>query len=211
MIFYMNLLSIVIAVSLDGLGVGIAYGMRKIRISFLALFVIMLCSGVIVLTSMFLGHFLRLFISPTVTSMLGSFILIALGLFVLCTLLRTSTKESYHVNENDKYKQKGKISHFKAVILDPHHADKDESGSISATEAVVLGTALALDAFGAGLGAAMLGYSPIVTSVLIASMSGVFVFTGINIGYFLSKSKVLTKLTFLPPVLLICIGIYNLV
>lgn len=210
MIFYMNLISIVIAVSLDGFGVGITYGMRKIRISFSALLVIMLCSGVIVISSMLIGHILRMFISPAITSLLGSVILIALGLFVLSSIIR-SNKNEYKTNKEHKNEEPDShISHFKSVISDPHRADKDRSGSISVGEALVLGTALAMDAFGAGLGAAMLGYSPMLTSVLVATMSGVFVFTGTKIGFLLSKNETLAKLTYLPPILLICIGIYNL-
>jgi len=213
MIYYMNLISIVIAVSLDGFGVGITYGMRKIRISVAALSVIMLCSGVIVLVSMLIGHVLRMFISPAATSILGSVILIALGLFVLSSIIRSNKNDNEKRMEtiiNGNEDTDSRLHHFKSVISDPHQADKDKSGSISVGEALVLGTALAMDAFGAGFGAAMLGYSPILTSILIATMSGVFVFTGIKIGFLLSKNKTMAKLTYLPPILLILIGTYNL-
>jgi len=214
MMFYMNLISIVIAVSLDGFGVGITYGMRKIRISFAALLVIMFCSGVIVITSMIIGNVLRLFISPVITSMLGSIILIGLGLFVLFSITRSAKNEHQNklVNSNQAENEKSvsTFSHFKSVINHPHRADKDKSGSISVGEALILGTALAMDAFGAGLGAAMLGYSLVLTSILIATMSGFFVFSGIKIGFLLSKNKTLVKLTYFPPILLICIGVYNL-
>ncbi|MBO1004862.1 sporulation membrane protein YtaF [Pseudogracilibacillus auburnensis] len=209
MIFYMNLISIVIAVSLDGFGVGITYGMRNIRISFLALLTIMLCSGVIVLCSMLVGNILRMFISPAITSVLGSIILIMLGLFVLYSNIHS--KKNQQISHDVTNKDENKFSHFKSVMSDPHQADKDRSGSISVGEAFVLGIALALDAFGAGFGAAMLGYSPMLTSFLVATMSGLFVYSGIKIGLLLSKNKLLAKLTFLPPILLICIGVYNLV
>lgn len=212
MIYYMNLISIVIAVSLDGFGVGITYGMRKIRISFAALLVIMICSGVIVITSMLIGNFLRTFISPEITSVLGSVILIALGIFVLFSIIRSNNIEQVKENGIENYEEENtesRFNHFKSVVSDPHRADKDRSGSISVGEALVLGTALALDAFGAGIGAAMLGYSPILTSILIATMSGVFVFSGIKIGFLLSQNKTMAKLTYLPPLLLICIGVFN--
>lgn len=255
MIFYMNLLFIVIAVSLDGFGVGITYGMRKIRIPFAALFVIMLCSGVIVMISMMIGQMLRAFISPQVASAIGSTILILIGMFVLFSVFRTNRmkkcstageqNESVEQAQNvalyqEVARQNGvassefpdgrsgntenahgnhqtfdntpidQLKHFKSVLSDPFQADKDKSGTISVSEAFFLGTALALDAFGAGLGAAMLGYAPIITAVLIASMSGLFVFSGIKIGFFLSRNRTIARLTFMPPVLLICIGIVNL-
>lgn len=209
MIYYMNLLFIVIAVSLDGFGVGISYGMRKIRMSITALFIIMFCSGFIVLTSMSIGHVVRLFVSEKLTSMFGSIILIFLGLFVLFSVIRTKINEEK--NNVKEERQQGKLGHFKSVISEPHRADKDQSGTISAPEALILGIALALDAFGAGFGAAMLGYSPIVTTILIASMSGIFVFSGMKIGYLLAKNVVVARLIYIPPILLICIGLYNLV
>src|SRR5690625_6172975 len=102
------------------------------------------------------------------------------------------------------------FGHFKSVLSSPQSADKYKSGTISLGEAFVLGSALALDAFGAGLGASMLGYSPLVTSISIAVMSGIFVFTGMRIGYMLSSIKLLDRLTYLPPIILICIGVYHL-
>lgn len=208
MMFYMNLLFIVIAVSLDGFGVGMTYGMRKIRITIAALVIIMCCSGLIVITSMTVGHLIRTIISPSITSMIGSFILIGLGVFVFVSISRThSTKK--------KAPQMSKVDtttlrRLKSVMNDPTKADNDQSGIISSSEATLLGTALALDAFGAGLGASMLGYSPILTAILIALMSGLFLFSGIKLGQLLSKSNTLTKLTYLPPLFLISIGIYHL-
>lgn len=205
MIFYLNLIWIVIAVSLDGFGVGITYGMRRIKIPFSALLVIIICSGTIVITSMTIGHLLRMVISPAVTSMIGSFIFISLGLFVLYTALRANQLKKKQASNSQN-----SFDHFKKVFSEPEQADKDQSGTISFKEALILGTALALDAFGAGLGASMLGYSPILTSILIASMSGLFVFCGLRLGFIFAAHPKLSRLTFLPPIILISIGLYNL-
>lgn len=205
--YYMKLISIVIAVSLDGFGVGMTYGMRKIRVSISSLFIIMCCSGLIVITSMTIGHLLRAFISPAFTDVAGSLILIFLGLFILYSIINMKKNEQKSVLEK---MSENTFGHFKSVLSSPQNADKDKSGTISIGEAFVLGTALALDAFGAGLGASMLGYSPLITSVSIAVMSGVFIFTGMKVGYILSNFKFLGKLTLLPPIILVCIGVYHL-
>src|SRR5690625_1561898 len=147
--FYMNLIFIVIAVSVDGFGVGMTYGMRKIQISLPALIVIMLASGGLVTTSMVLGHGLRMVITLTMTSMIGSFILISLGIFVFFSTIRSNKSNGEEENLPGNIESTSHISHFKSVLADPHRADKDQSGSISIGEALVLGTALALDAFGA--------------------------------------------------------------
>lgn len=75
-------------------------------------------------------------------------------------------------------------------------ADIDKSGVINGIEAVLLGFALSIDAFGAGIGAAILGFSPIVMSIAVAIMSSLFVSIGINAGHFLSKWKWIDKMAF---------------
>lgn len=207
MIFYMNLIFIVIAVSLDGFGVGMTYGMRNIRITITALLIIMCCSGFIVITSMTVGHLIRVIVSPTITSGLGSFILIGLGIFVLLSMSRPDPRGKK--KRSTTISEKSPLYRLKSVINDPTKADDDRSGVISSSEATILGTALALDAFAAGLGASMLGYSPGLTAVLIALMSGLFLFSGMKLGHLLSKNKTLTRLTYLPPLLLISIGLYH--
>lgn len=208
MLFYTGLSFLVIAVSLDGFGVGITYGMRNIRVPGLALIIIMLCSGSIVLLSMTIGNMLSTFISPQQAKVLGGFILIFLGIFSLANIARQS-KNKIDTKKIAKTPRKG-IQMIKMILSKPAKADMDQSGTISAGEALLLGAALALDAFGAGIGASMLGYSPLLTTCLIALMSGGFLYCGIKIGLFLSQKKLLQQLTFLPPFLLISLGIYNL-
>lgn len=209
MIVYLKLLSIVIAVSIDGLGVGMTYGMRKIRIPLNGLLIIMCLSGTIVLISMTVGHMIKNVISPTMTDMLGSFIFIGLGLFVLCSVISKNRTKS-RKRKNSPSKKATNVNPFTSILSDPTKADKDQSGIISTTEAFVLGTALALDAFAAGLGASMLGYSPFLTAILIAAMSGLFLYTGLKVGLLLAKNQTITKLTFVPPLFLIGIGVYHL-
>lgn len=67
-------------------------------------------------------------------------------------------------------------------------ADMDNSGSISSAEAFLLGTALSLDAFGAGIGAAMMGFPPVPTAFLIALMSALFLRLGMWIGFSCAKN-----------------------
>ena len=60
------------------------------------------------------------------------------------------------------------------VLKKPTAADLDNSGSITGIEAFILGIALSLDAFGAGFGAALLGYSPYALAIAVALMSSLF-------------------------------------
>lgn len=207
MLYYTGLLFLIVAVSLDGFGVGMAYGMQKIRMPLAPLFIIMCCSGVIVLLSMTLGSLLTRFISPAVTEKLGAVILIGIGLFALTNIIRQQRGKS---NPEPKKESGKKQNLLQSVLESPGKADLDQSGSISAKEALLLGTALAMDAFGAGLGAAIIGYPPFLTAGLIAFMSGTFVFCGMRVGWLLSKSRHMHKMGLLPPLLLMALGIFNL-
>lgn len=205
MMFYAGLIFLVIAVSLDGFGVGVTYGIRKIHVPLHALSIIMLCSGLVVLFSMTMGSMFSAFISPQLAKILGGCILISLGIFSLYRMIQSKV-----ISSDDHQKTDRKKHRFKTVLTNPNQADLDASGVISTNEALLLGIALALDAFGAGLGASIIGYSPLLTTVLISCMSGLFVYSGLKTGLMLSKNKHLQQMSFIPPLLLIVLGIYNI-
>lgn len=209
MFYYTGLLLLVIAVSIDGFGVGITYGMQKIKVPFNAIFIIMLCSGVVLLISMTIGDMLSIFISERIAQMIGGCILITLGIFSLINTIRSEIRK--RKQEAELIDRKNKFSEIKTVLATPDKADLDRSGTISIGEALLLGFALALDAFGAGIGASLLGYSPVLTAFLIASMSGIFLFCGMKVGMLLARNKKLQRLSFLPGTLLIGIGVLNLI
>ncbi|WP_010094292.1 sporulation membrane protein YtaF [Ornithinibacillus scapharcae] len=208
MLFYTGLLLLVVAVSLDGFGVGISYGMRKILVPKTALTVIMICSGIVVLLSMVIGTMLHAFLSVELAKILGGSILIFIGLFSLFNSIRGQLKKEEEISP--PFTSPNNFQNIKTVMATPDRADLDKSGTISIGEAILLGTALALDAFGAGIGAAVLGYSVIYTPILIAVMSGVLVHYGIKVGVVLARNKRLERMNFLPPVILITLGVINL-
>src|SRR5690625_3137242 len=110
---HIHLFFIVIAVSLDGFGVGITYGMRNIRLPITALLIIMLCSGCLITISMLFGQSIRTIISPTVTNVLGSFILIGIGLFILTSHYKAKKK---HVDEQTTVRKRTPFHQIKKVI-----------------------------------------------------------------------------------------------
>ena len=71
------------ALSLDSLGVGISYGLQKIKISPAALGVICCCSAAVLAVSMLVGQFLTKIIALETVRLLGAGLLIGLGTFSL--------------------------------------------------------------------------------------------------------------------------------
>ncbi|WP_026560843.1 sporulation membrane protein YtaF [Metabacillus halosaccharovorans] len=209
---YTSLLLLAFAVSLDSFSVGFTYGMRKMRIPLKSIFIIACCSAGTMLGAMFLGELLTRIFPIYITEKLGGFILMLIGAWVLYQFFRPS-KESGEEEEVEKTIINFEIKTFGIVInilRKPMTADIDKSGTITGIEALLLGLALSLDAFGAGIGAALLGYSPIIMSVLVACMSSLFVSIGIKSGHIFSRFSWVDKFSCLPGIILIMIGIWKL-
>jgi putative sporulation protein YtaF len=208
---FISLLLLAFAVSLDSFGVGLTYGIRKIRIPIRSIVIITLCSAIMIVTSMQLGLGLVAVLPESVIHMLGPLILICVGCWTLWQILRNDDKEEKSNDDVTVFKFEIRVLGLVVQILKkPTAADVDRSGIISPIEAMFLGLALSLDAFGAGLGAAMVGFSPWITALLIAIMSGLFLAVGLRFGHWAAHLKWIRNVVYLPGCLLIIIGLVKL-
>ncbi|OAB43887.1 sporulation membrane protein YtaF [Paenibacillus antarcticus] len=210
------------AVSLDSFGVGITYGLRKVKIPLLSIVIISVLSGVVIGISMQVGVLLAHFVSPKIASAVGAMILIIMGLWSLVQMLIQKEKdqvlEPVKVEKLPKPLSERQVFSLEIrklglviqILRTPSSADVDKSGSISGYEAMWLGIALSLDAFGAGLGAALLGFSPLSTSLVIALFSGSFLVMGMNAGFRFATKSWTRHMTALPALMLIIMGIMKL-
>ncbi|MDF9845228.1 MULTISPECIES: manganese efflux pump [unclassified Paenibacillus] len=242
-----SLLLLAFALSLDGFGVGITYGLRKMKIPLLSILIISLCSGIVIGVSMQVGVLLAKVVSPDAASIIGAVILVLMGCWSLIQMLTQKERSpqdedreavlerSAGVATSGLETEAGALTELPAdageagpqksavfslelrhlgvviqILRTPSSADMDASGSISSMEAMILGIALSLDAFGAGLGAALLGFSPIWTSLMIALFSGTFLLLGMKTGLKLSGSFWMKHAAALPALLLIAMGIMKL-
>lgn len=212
MIPYISLVLLAFAVSLDSFSVGLTYGLRKMHMPLKSISIIACCSAVSLLLAMFVGTILTTFLSPVYAESIGGAILILLGVWVLYQFFKSNASEDptligEKILFNLEIKSLGVVIN---ILRKPTEADFDKSGSITGLEAFFLGIALSLDAFGAGIGAALLGYSPWMMAVSVAMMSSLFVITGIKLGRVFSGVSWMNKFSFLPGVLLIIIGIIKI-
>lgn len=182
-----------LAVSVDGFGVGVAYGVKKIRIPLQSLLVICLASMTAIAASMLVGQGIAAFISPELAERIGAFALILMGGWFILEGRRAFSEEN---RENDQPSpaqgedQTVTILHIRflgiivQILREPARADFDASGVISTREALFLGLALALDALGAGMGAAMSGLNVAITVAAV----GICKFIVVNAGVFLGNN-----------------------
>jgi putative sporulation protein YtaF len=211
MIKMISLLVLAFAVSLDSFSVGFTYGLRKMKIPFKSILIIATCSALSLIIASGIGKFVSSILSPAITDRIGGIILILLGAWVLFQFFRPEKSAEQVTDEKTIFKFEIKSLGIVINILrKPMSADFDLSGTITGIEACMLGLALSLDAFGAGIGAAMLGFSPIYLALTVALMSSLFVWMGIKCGTFLSVNNWVQKFTFLPGVLLIIIGVWKI-
>lgn len=180
-----------LALSLDGFGVGISYGIRKIKIPFKSLMIICISSASALAVSMLAGNFIANFLTEKFAERLGGIALIFVGswLLIQAWVQRLEPLKPIKPGFEDS------LTIFKItlpglglvikILKEPARADLDESGEISSNEAVFLGFALAMDALGAGMGAAMMGFSPLITPLV----AGVCKFSLVSLGLYLGRQE----------------------
>jgi putative sporulation protein YtaF len=210
-VFTFSLLLLAFAVSLDSFSVGFTYGLRKMKIPLKSICIIACCSALSLMGAMVIGQIVESFISPETAGKIGGIFLVLLGVWILFQFFRSEKTRDVLPHEriivNFEIKSLGLVIN---ILKKPMVADFDQSGSITGIEAFMLGMALSLDAFGAGIGAVMLGFSPLALAFAVAVMSSLLVFCGMKIGAILYRNSIIQKFTFIPGLLLIFIGIWKL-
>mgnify|MGYP006277387897 CR=1 FL=1 len=213
---FVNLLPVLIlslAISLDGFVAGITYGLKGIKINLLAILIISIASGVMLLFSMICGSWLTTLFSGIWATKIGGLLLVLIG----CWLLYQSTREV--LGDNQKVENwPRKIFTFEIsslgliinILQEPVKADLDYSGTISKQEAIILGAALALDAFGAGLGAAMAGYNILATAIFVITFKFILLKAGIWLGTNTTADYSKRNLKLTPGLILIVLGLLKL-
>ncbi|WP_219838131.1 MntP/YtaF family protein [Paenibacillus sp. R14(2021)] len=230
-----SLLLLAFAVSLDGFGVGVTYGLRRIRIPLLSIIIIAFCSGLVVWLSMQIGAVLSGYMPPITAKWIGAVLLMLIGAYALFQLWQRRHAEAEAEPAEPPVEAEGEAGATAAepltakptastiVILElkrlgiviqilrtPQMADVDRSGIISSSEAILLGFALSLDSFGAGLGAAMVGFNPLLTALVISTSSGVFLLAGMRLGFRFAAWRGMRTLSVLPGIMLIIMGLIRL-
>ena len=173
-----------LSASIDALGLGITYGIKKTKMSKsgnLIIFTTLFClSGL----SVFIGHYISTLFSPVVSAILGASLLILLGIYNI----------------------------FKSPNNTSTNFDTDGSNYIDAKEAFILGLAVAVDASCVSLGSGMIGIAGLILPFLMAVFHTFFVNCGnivaTNItSKFTISSKLLSNLS---GIILIFIGFVRL-
>lgn len=185
---WITIILIGIASNLDNLGIGLAYGMKEIKIPILSNIIIACMSMIISYVAVIAGSNLSEYISPNIANFLGSFLLCAIGLWTLLSKGLTSP----------------------APFKKPELMDWDENHIISWREAIYLGLVLSLNCLASGIAIGANGISTFWTVSSIGFFSFVTIGIGSRCGYLLTKTFIGKYSTSISGYLLIFIGLYEM-
>lgn len=163
-----------ISSSLDNLGVGISYGIRKLKIDHLSNLIIAIVCFLFSFSGIGFGKWISTVLPGTLPLFLGAFVLIIIGLRIILLALPHSQGEMTKEIQNKKG--------IGAIFRNPERFDIDGSQHIGIGESILLGVALSANALTNGLSAGLLGLSPLAISLSAAVGSFLTVWLGVWLG-----------------------------
>ncbi|OPJ55725.1 sporulation membrane protein YtaF [Clostridium oryzae] len=190
--------------NIDNFTVGAAYGIKKVKINLTGNFIIAIITAAGTLISMVIGTSIQKFLPAKFNNMIGSVMVIAIGMYFIIDYFKHKDVATDNAPDNESID-------YGTVMKDPIKADRDYSGNIDKKESVLLGTALAINNFGMGVGASMSGMDIWKTSIFAFVLSLVM----FNVGYIIGNkmlSNILGKYgTLISGILTVLLGIYEFI
>lgn len=207
-------LLLVLAVNIDSLGVGISLGAKKIRVPFVSNVLIASITSIGTITALLAGQWLSRLFPQLIGEYIGCFVVIGMGIWVLYDEVRRR-KAARALRKKEPAPQSstdGDVASQRLtdLLLTPPLADADYSGHIDVKEACLLGGALTLNNFAGGFGAGVFGLNPVFTSLTVAVISLVLLWSGVKIGENYLSRRLGGTAGAAAGVLLILIGGYQL-
>ena len=144
--------------SIDSLIIGIAYGVKQIRIKFIINLVISIIVTLTTFLAMCLGRLICDYIPADICNYIGSTLLIIVGLYMIWDYYK---KEHKHTEENSV--EFINSLDYDQIIEFNKTADIDGSGNIEISEAIILALSLSINNLALGIGASISGISIILT------------------------------------------------
>lgn len=213
---FFTMAAFALALNIDAVAAGVAYGVRGIRVPLSSILIISGMSVAAIALSMSAGGMLAGFISTDAAHRIGGLVLLAIGLWILYQSLS---------NKKDRHGSGGKeellpqtvfqvrIKNMGIVIKilrEPHRADLDSSGMISSGEAILLGAALAMDSLGAGFAVSLLGFNILTTAVVVGLGHIIMTYLGLYLGRMAGATSFCRHVVTLPGCILIALGLYKI-
>lgn len=209
-----------LGLNLDSFGAGMSYGARDVTLPGSSMILISLISGASIMVSIQLGqHLLGGHLSLELLRRLGGLLLLALGVRIFCQESKKHKKWSISkLLPLQKDRLRLYLSYWRTLFkLLPMMRLKRQSdninhpGNISLVETLILGAALAMDAFTAGLAVPMLGLNSLFIILAVSAGQLVLILTGSLAGKRFGLWNSNYHLSILPGYILLVLGISKLI
>ncbi len=190
-VWILTTLLIGLAGNLDNLGVGVAYGARRIGIPFLSNLLIAVVATVGTGFLAYAGASLKHLLSPAVAGAVSAACIIAVGFWVLWA--RRVVEEPIE------------------LVLHPEEADVDHSGDISLSEALALSIGLGVNAWAGGFSGGLVGVPAWAIALATGGFSIATLWAGERVGNHTLGHWLGARGNVVAGVLLILVGVKNVV
>lgn len=180
MVTWILIFGFAVSSSLDNLGVGISYGIRGIRINHLSNLIIAVICFILSMSGIISGQWIAEVLPGILPVLIGALLLFIVGARII--LLAVPRKKQESNQNSEEAGETASSGSLKGILQNPETVDKDKSGSIGNLEAAVLGVALAANAVTNGIGAGMMGLSPIAISLTAAGGGYITIWLGVTLG-----------------------------
>ncbi|MDS9471275.1 sporulation membrane protein YtaF [Sporosarcina pasteurii] len=170
---WIAILAFAISSSIDNLGVGMSYGIQKVQISAKQNLLIATICFLFSMGGIYLGIWIFTIIPGMLPVILGAVLLFIIGIRIIL-LAKPKHHEQPEVNEQE--------TGLKGILKNPEVVGDSGGKSIGWIESIVLGVALSANALTNGIGAGLIGLSPLAISITAAIGSFFSVWIGVKIG-----------------------------
>ncbi|WP_028403158.1 sporulation membrane protein YtaF [Ectobacillus panaciterrae] len=195
----LQMIAIGMASNLDNAGVGVAYGVKKIRIPFMANSIIALMGFLFALVGGLFGGWMSMWLPPFICNIMGMVVLVAIGIWVLSQPLFEKKVKQRSSNRNLLLQ----------ILQNPEEADLDASKSVGFIESIILGIALSINNLAGGFDAGITHLNIWVTSLISGAFSYVCVGLCAYLGARFAAEKLGKQASFISGILLILVGLHQ--
>ena len=150
----LNCILLALSVSIDSLGIGISYGIKHTKISKISNFTLFSISFLMTSFSIFIGNSISSLLSEKFSILIGSLLLIFLGIYGI----------------------------YKNISNKTTNYDFNNSNEIDKKEAIFLGLALSIDSFCVGLGSGIIGFNDLLLPIFVSVFQLFFINCSTNIA-----------------------------
>ncbi|MDM5233098.1 sporulation membrane protein YtaF [Lysinibacillus pakistanensis] len=170
---WLIILAFTFSSSIDNLGVGLSYGFRKINVAFGKNLLIAIICFLMSMGGITFGVWLSTILPGMLPVIIGALLLFIIGIRIILL-----AKPQNEMDSNNEMQPKN----VQDILRNPEEAHFKKSGEIGWGESVLLGVALSANALTNGVGAGLLGLSPLIISITAAIGSFITVWMGVKLG-----------------------------